>query len=138
MELEQQLEMITTTIKGHLGDQLDFIVLFGSHSTGDTHPLSDMDIGVRVSNPKKELDEIFGELLSLFDYVDKKRIPKIDVSLLNLPSVSLSLLFRIVRDGRILYERDKEVWPCFVEYVLSRYPDWHYYIENYLKQSLGG
>ncbi len=135
MELEQQLEMIITTIKGHLGDQLDFIVLFGSLSTGYFNPLSDIDIGVSVSNPRKELPEISGELLSLFDFDDKTSSPRIDITLLNL--ASLSLRFRVVQGGQILYAKDEEVWPFFVEYVLNRYPDWHYYIENYLKQSLG-
>jgi len=135
MKIDEQLEMIVTKIRNHLGEQLDFIVLFGSHSMGATHPLSDIDIGVRVSKPQSEIHEIFGELLSLFDYVDKTDHPKVDVSLLN--TASLSLLFRVIRDGKLLFQKDEEVWPCFVEYVLSRYPDWHYYMENYLKQSLG-
>ncbi|MHA1930203.1 MAG: type VII toxin-antitoxin system MntA family adenylyltransferase antitoxin [Candidatus Thorarchaeota archaeon] len=135
MKVDEQLEMIVDKINNHLGEQIDFIVLFGSLSTGYFNPLSDIDIGVSVSNPRKELPEIFGELLSLFDFVDKTSSQRIDITLLNL--ASLSLRFRVVQGGQILYAKDEEVWPCFVEYVLSRYPDWHYYMENYLKQSLG-
>jgi len=129
------MDEIVTKIRKHLGEQVDFIVLFGSRSTDTIHPLSDIDIGVKVSNPQGELHDIFGHLLSLFDYVDKRKSPKIDATLLNL--ADLTLLYRVVRDGKLLYKKDEDVWPCFVEYVLSRYPDWKYYIENYLKQSLG-
>ena len=129
------MEEIISKIRNHLGEQLDFIVLFGSKATGHSHPLSDIDIGVRVSNPTKGLHDTFADLLSLFDYVNPTSSPKIDVTLLNL--ASLTLLYRVVRDGEVLFTKDGEVWPCFVEYVLGRYPDWEYYIENFLNQSLG-
>ncbi|MDF1538804.1 MAG: nucleotidyltransferase domain-containing protein [Candidatus Thorarchaeota archaeon] len=135
MNINEQMEEIVTKIRNHLGEQLDFIVLFGSEATGHSHPLSDIDIGVRVSNPTKGLHDTFANLLSLFDYTDSSSFPRIDVTLLNL--ASLTLLYRVVRDGKILYAKDDEVWSCFVEYVLGRYPDWEYYIENYLRQSLG-
>jgi predicted nucleotidyltransferase len=132
---DELLDDVVKQIRNELNEQVDFIVLFGSMSTGTTHPQSDIDIGVHVSNPKKELQTIFGDLLSLFDFVDKKNTRKIDVTLLNL--ADLTLLYRVVRDGRLLYTKNDEVWPCFVEFVLVRYPDWEYYIQNYLKQSLG-
>ncbi|MHA1665803.1 MAG: type VII toxin-antitoxin system MntA family adenylyltransferase antitoxin [Candidatus Thorarchaeota archaeon] len=135
MKFNEEITNAVTRIKALLGDDLDFIVLFGSASTGYEHPLSDIDIGVQVSNPKNELQQTFGDLLSLFDTIDKEESPKIDVTLLNL--ADLTLLYRVVRDGKILYSKNDEVWPCFVEYVLRRYPDWEYYIESYLKQSVG-
>lgn len=135
MKFEEEFNDVVTRIKTLLGADLDFIVLFGSASTGLAHPLSDIDIGVQVSNPKKELQKIFGDLLALFDFIDTENSPKIDITLLNL--ADLTLLYRVIRDGKLLHTKDEEVWPCFVEYVLSRYPDWKYYIENYLKQSLG-
>lgn len=129
------MDEIVSKIRRHLGDQIDFIVLFGSASTGETHPLSDIDIGVKVSLKEEEYNFIFTELLSLFD---SSKDPHIDVTLLNI--ASLSLQFRVVRDGKILYVRQNEksdVWQTYVEYVLIRYPDWRFYIENYLKQSIG-
>ena len=135
MTKNEQMNEIVSKIRGHLGEQVDIIVLFGSMSTGETHPQSDIDIGVKVSNPQKELQLIFADLLSLFDFVDKENSPKIDVILLNL--ADFTLLYRVIRDGKLFYTRNDEVWPCFVEHVLVRYPDWEYYIQNYLKQSLG-
>ncbi|TFG11247.1 MAG: nucleotidyltransferase domain-containing protein [Promethearchaeota archaeon] len=135
MNQDELLDDIVTQIRNELDEQVDFIVLFGSMSTGNTHPQSDIDIGVQVSNPKKELQTIFGDLLSLFDFVDKNNSPKIDVTLLNL--ADLTLQYRVVRDGKLLYTKNDKVWPFFQEYVLVRYPDWEYYIQNYLKQSLG-
>jgi len=132
MKLDEELESIVTRIKTLLNDDIDFIVLFGSAATGLTQPLSDLDIGVKVSVEKAKCNEIFSNLLSLFDL---SRKPRVDITLLN--QASLSLLFRVVRDGKILFARNDDVWQAFVEYVLIRYPDWNYYIENYLKQSIG-
>ena len=135
MKINEEFTDAVTRIKALLGDDLDFIVLFGSKSTGDNHPLSDIDIGVQVSMPTNELQGTFGDLLTLFDFIDKEKSSKVDVTLLNL--ADLTLLFRVVRDGKLLFSKNEEVWPCFVEYVLRRYPDWEYYIETYLKQSVG-
>ena len=91
MNTSNQMNEIVIKIREHLGEQVDFIVLFGSMSTGETHPQSDIDIGVKVSNPQKELQLIFGDLLSLFDFVDKRNSPKIDVTLLNLHPFHIDL-----------------------------------------------
>jgi predicted nucleotidyltransferase len=120
MKLDEELESIVTRIKTLLNDDIDFIVLFGSAATGHTQPLSDLDIGVKVSVEEAKCNEIFSNLLSLFDL---SRNPRVDITLLN--------------DGKMLFARNDDVWQVFVEYVLIRYPDWNYYIENYLKQSIG-
>jgi predicted nucleotidyltransferase len=132
MNLDKKLKRIVTGIKNILGDDLEFIVLFGSAATGNTHPQSDIDIGFKVSSSEDLYLTIFGEVLSLFD---SSKEPHIDVTLLNM--ASLSLQFGVVRDGKILYSRDVDVWQTYVEYVLTRYPDWNLYIDNYLKQSIG-
>ena len=132
MGLDSELESIVTRIKTLLNDDIDFIVLFGSAANGHAHSLSDLDIGVKVSVEEAKCNEIFSNLLSLFDL---SRNPRVDITLLN--QASLSLLFRVVRDGKVLFARNDDVWQTFVEYVLIRYPDWNYYIENYLKQSIG-
>ncbi len=132
MKSDEEFTSVVTRIKTLLGDDVDFIVLFGSVATKHTHKLSDVDIGVKVSLNEDQYAHIFSELLSLFD---STKNPHIDVTLLNM--ASLSLQFRVVRDGKILYLRDEDDWQKYVEYVLTRYPDWNIYIDNYLKQSLG-
>ena len=132
MKSDEEFTSVVTRIKTLLGDDVDFIVLFGSVATKHTHKLSDVDIGVKVSLNEDQYTHIFSELLSLFDCTKN---PHIDVTLLNM--ASLSLQFRVVRDGKILYLRDEDGWQKYVEYVLTRYPDWNIYIDNYLKQSLG-
>lgn len=132
MGLDSELESIVTRIKTLLNDDIDFIVLFGSAANRHAHSLSDLDIGVKVSVEEAKCNEIFSNLLSLFDL---SRNPRVDITLLN--QASLSLLFRVVRDGKVLFARNDDIWQAFVEYVLIRYPDWNYYIENYLKQSIG-
>lgn len=131
MSPDNHIETVVIQIQDLLQDNLDFIVIFGSFVTGNSHPRSDLDIGVWVSLPEEKHSEVFGNLLCLFD---SSSTPRVDVTLLNM--ASLSLLFRVARDGKIVYARNDKVWPNFVEYVLSRYPDWNYYIEDYLNQSL--
>jgi predicted nucleotidyltransferase len=126
------VESVVARIEDLLNDDLELIVMFGSMATDSTHALSDLDIGVRVTAPEEKHMEIQGNLLSLFDSTTS---PRVDVTLLNL--ASMSLLFRVVRDGKVLFARDSNAWPSFVEFVLIRYPDWNYYIEDYLRQSVG-
>jgi len=131
LELKKRLESTVTFVLGLLGDQVDFIILFGSAATGHTHAMSDLDIGVFVSSPEERWAHIFNDLLGLFD---SEAGQKTDVTLLN--SAPLSLRFRVVRDGELLYVKDEERWLRFVETVLNLYPDWKIYIENYLNESL--
>jgi predicted nucleotidyltransferase len=131
LELKKRLESIVTLVLDLLGDQVDFIVLFGSAATGHTHAMSDLDIGVSVSSPEARWATIFDDLLGLFDSEARR---KTDLTLLN--SAPLSLRFRVVRDGKLLYVKDEELWLRFVETVLTLYPDWKIYIENYLNESL--
>lgn len=131
LELKKRLESIVTLVLGLLGDQVDFIILFGSAATGHTHAMSDLDIGVFVHSPEERWAPIFKDLLGLFD---SEAGQKTDITLLN--SAPLSLCFRVVRDGKLLYVKDEECWLRFVETVLTLYPDWKTYIENYLNESL--
>ncbi|MHA1881876.1 MAG: type VII toxin-antitoxin system MntA family adenylyltransferase antitoxin [Candidatus Thorarchaeota archaeon] len=130
--LRDHTQEIVTRILKHLGDQIELIALFGSAATGTTHPLSDIDIGVLVDAPPENWTTMRMELLSLFDMTER---PHIDVILLN--GTSLTLQFRVIRDGRPLYQKQPRRWEKYVEYVLQRYPDWAIYIRNYFREAVG-
>ena len=130
--VKELTEKITKRIIDTLGDRVDLIVLFGSVARGESQPLSDIDIGVRTSAPHEQWSEIQLDLLGLFDM---SKDPAIDVVLLN--EASLTLQFRVIRDGRVLFERRPSLWEEYVELVLQRYPDWAAYIDRYLRESVG-
>ncbi|MHA2034054.1 MAG: type VII toxin-antitoxin system MntA family adenylyltransferase antitoxin [Candidatus Thorarchaeota archaeon] len=130
--VKELTEKITKRIIDTLGDRVDLIVLFGSVARGESQSLSDIDIGVRTSAPHEQWSEIQLDLLGLFDM---SKDPAIDVVLLN--EASLTLQFRVIRDGRVLFERRPGLWEEYVELVLQRYPDWAAYIDRYLRESVG-
>ncbi|MHA2016213.1 MAG: type VII toxin-antitoxin system MntA family adenylyltransferase antitoxin [Candidatus Thorarchaeota archaeon] len=130
--VKELTEKITKRIIDTLGDRVDLIVLFGSVARGESQPLSDIDIGVRTGAPHEQWSEIQLDLLGLFDM---SKDPAIDVVLLN--ETSLTLEFRAIRDGRVLFERRPGLWEEYVEFVLQRYPDWATYIDRYLRESVG-
>ncbi|MDO8123881.1 MAG: nucleotidyltransferase domain-containing protein [Candidatus Hermodarchaeota archaeon] len=130
--MEKVLQKIVRRIQACVGNRLEFIVLFGSRARGKTLPLSDIDLGVKASVSETEYGKLQLELAELFTFDSP---PRIDIVLLD--AAPLTLKYRVVRDGRILYQRTPEVWPTFVEEVLSRYPDWKIYLDHYLAEAVG-
>jgi len=126
------LREIVERIRACIGSRLEFIVLFGSAARGEIHPLSDIDVGVKSSAPEGERGDLLLSLAGLYDFDSR---PRVDIVLLD--TASLTLKYRVVRDGRLLFQRDGEAWPRFVEQVLSRYPDWKTYLDRYLAESVG-
>ncbi len=130
--LENHSQEVVARILRSLGDRVELIVLFGSASTGKTHPLSDIDVGVRVDAPTEDWSTLRMNLLSLFDMTKN---PHIDVTLLN--GASLTLQFHVIRDGQLLYQKRSHLWEDYVEYVLQRYPDWAIYMQRYFHEAVG-
>jgi predicted nucleotidyltransferase len=130
--MDKTLRKIVCKIQACIGNQLDFIVLFGSRAHGTFLPISDIDLGVKVSVAETGYGRLQLELAGLFAF---DALPRIDIVLVD--AASLTLKYRVVRDGRLLYQRTPEVWPTFVEEVLTRYPDWKIYLDHYLTEAIG-
>jgi predicted nucleotidyltransferase len=80
---------------------LSFVVLFGSQATGRTHPKSDVDLGVISSN---EFDRI--KLMSDMDKV----FGRDDVQAVDLSKASPTLMRAVVKDGKLLYEKERTIY----------------------------
>lgn len=132
MAIEARIKEMTKRIQEIVGEDLEFVVLFGSYARGDNSPISDIDIGVKTSRNSEGNNSLQLKLAGLGDTMSK---PSFDIVLLD--NASLTLQYRVVRDGEILYQRDSVAWPAFVEYVISRYPDWIIFLEQHLTESLG-
>jgi len=74
---------------------LEFVVLFGSQATGRVHAKSDIDIAVM----SKKAFDIY-KVMSDFDPVFKRD----DVETVDLSMASPTLMYVVVRDGKLLYE----------------------------------
>jgi len=75
---------------------LDFVVLFGSRARGNTHAKSDIDIAV-ISRVKIDKTQISIELDNIFK--------REDTEVINLASVNPTLMYVVVKDGKLLYEK---------------------------------
>jgi len=93
-------------------------VLFGSQATGKTHPGSDVDLAVwpaAKAMPEQKLAWVT-ELTTLLNC---------DVSLVIVsPALDPVLGFEIVKNGRVLFERETELW------VNERSRLWHAYNDS--------
>lgn len=76
---------------------LDFVILFGSQATGKTHEKSDIDIGI-IGRGKIDRLAIGREMENIFD--------RTDLEIINLAEVSPTLMYAVLRDGKIMYEKE--------------------------------
>jgi len=88
------------------------IILFGSHATGNAGPLSDIDLCIVADRAATESQ--MNELLSVGSRI-------IEVSLFwDLP---LTIRFRVIRDGIILYCRSPELFHRITMDTIREYLD---------------
>lgn len=131
------------------------IYLFGSRAQGNTHPLSDVDIGVIFEKPEQYKNPASGENLSsrftrsknktmepysaLYDiftdvlpkeYLQKRfELKEHEVDIVFLQFAPLNLQFEATRNGKILYEEDIEKRLDYEEYVLKKNCDLKYFYD---------
>lgn len=107
---------------------LQTVYLFGSYGTGYQTPGSDVDFAVLCGREItiKEEAAILNKLSILLD-TDR-------VDLLTLNKAPLSLQFKIISEGRIVYERDYLTTCDYVERVISLYHDYAITLSNFYRE----
>lgn len=109
---------------------------FGSLSSGELNPLSDLDFGVLVSN-KLGQDERFDkhlELIGLFNKVFET--DEIDLILMN--DAPMRFSYNIIRSGKLLFCADSGTLTEFIEKTVKVYLDFRYFRDEYDKAFLKG
>ncbi|MFH1662189.1 MAG: nucleotidyltransferase domain-containing protein [Candidatus Falkowbacteria bacterium] len=107
--------------------KINTFYVFGSQSTGKTTKLSDYDFAVLLDDkvPEKEYGnyqiKIISELLRL---VNSNRI---DLIILNDKRNSLLLKYNVIKNGKILYEKNKNKRVNIEVNILRRWLDWQYF-----------
>jgi len=94
--------------------------LFGSRSRGDFTEDSDVDFAVLLSESFQDpydLVRLIGELAATFEVTDEK------INLIVLNDASLELSFKVVSEGKVVFERDREKRVEFEAHVLKSYMD---------------
>jgi|SRR3989344_587925 len=104
---------------------VDSIFLFGSSVNGNVREDSDIDIAVLVKKGTSRADElrIIGYGSDIFDISIFHRLP-------------LIIQFRVLKEGRVLFCRDKKTI-CDVKVdVFRRYLDFSYFINGFYRRVL--
>jgi len=131
------MKMLSPKTKRGLQDlEVEIVFLFGSTITATQTPLSDVDIGVVFRDFKKiksDIGKLYGEILSLF--LDEFKVKEEKLDLVFLQEAPLSLQYKAITEGEILYCQDPEFLANYKEYVLKYYFDFQP-VEKEFYQSL--
>ena len=113
------------------------IYLFGSYGQGHPHQLSDVDIGIVFEKPERYKEntlKVYNKLYDIFtdvlprDYLYRRfKLRKHEFDIVFLQFGPISLQFRAVRDGKVLYEKDEELRFRYQEKVMTRNADLDYF-----------
>ncbi|MBD3408223.1 MAG: hypothetical protein GF411_19025 [Candidatus Lokiarchaeota archaeon] len=129
---QKLLDEIVSAVLEEFPDQVELILLFGSHATGHAHGLSDIDIAVKLKD-KADYSQDILDLLSLCDWV---KGPKVDFTLINMANIGLQ--YRIATQGKLLYTSHERNLGNLLEYVFIRYPDWKIFHDEFRRMYLEG
>lgn len=90
---------------------LSLIALFGSQATGNIHSKSDIDIAVLGKSPF-DMNKLTIDLYNLFK--------REDVEVVDLGRASPTMMYVVVRDGKLLYENESGAflkWKLYAMWV---------------------
>jgi len=109
------------------------VYLFGSRGRDEEDTKSDYDFGILLNEGITPLEYVnikFSLLKELIRYLKEP----VDVIIINHRDVSLSLKFRIIKEGKVIYEKDGLIRSRFEENVLSLYLDRKYYYQRHITE----
>lgn len=123
------INIIKTELQGD--ERILFAYIYGSFVDPEMPFFRDIDVGIYVSNYKKEDWDKYE--ISLPIELEKALSYKypVDVKLLNNAEVIFS--YKVI-NGLLLFTRDEDLWANYVVYISKRYADfypfWLYYVKE--------
>jgi predicted nucleotidyltransferase len=124
----QDQNEIAEVIRRALQDKDDLVAvyLFGSVAAGRAHTLSDVDVAVLFRDGIAE-ESTFGRVLEIGTALESALSGLVDVVALN--QAGPALCFQVLRNGRLVIERDRDARSLFVMRALGRYYDARPYLD---------
>ena len=110
IDFELKEDAIATIAKRH---GLNFVALFGSQATGRVHEKSDIDIAFLG----KQMIDFDAKLKLIGDFEDA--LNREDIEVVDLASASPTLMYVVVRDGQLLYEKGEGNFMSWKFYALG-------------------
>lgn len=116
---------------------VDIVYLFGSQIDGTAGDLSDVDFAVVLKNPdilKQDFFSIYGSIFSILsellpeEYLKRRMDFHVhEFDLVFLQQANPRMKFRVVENGRVLFQSSSRVVADFREQALLRYFDFQYF-----------
>ena len=111
---------------------LKYLYLFGSQARGEIKPLSDFDFAVKFDGRTKNKFRAKLRLMNKLTDVVKKE----EVDVVNMEEADPILNFNIIKDGKILYCRNRSEQVMDKFRVMQTYFDRQYYYDRHFKQAI--
>ncbi len=94
--------------------------LFGSRARGDAGPDSDTDVAVLIDASLADLDRLRLRLRWMVEAAERLNVPDDQVDLILLPDAGAFVTHAVLRDGRLLVDRDPDARIDFQVRALHR------------------
>ena len=120
----------TEALGRYVASRNDVLVawLFGSHARGDAGPLSDVDVAVLLDEAVCR-DLFHAQLTIIGELTGVLGTDEIDVVVLN--ETPLVLTYRVLRDGVLVYCRDRQAMIDFTWRTATAHLDFKPFLERY-------
>lgn len=109
--------------------EVQFACVYGSHARGQANSLSDIDIAVLMDNTLDRKQYIDIRLKMIGDLSALLKNDEVDVVVLN--EVPLALRYRVIRDGAVIYCRQRDALIEFSARTISEYLDFKPIIDRH-------
>lgn len=114
--------------------EIKFAYLFGSEAKNRTTALSDVDIAVYLDETLDEYKRFDIRLALICDVCGLLKRGDIDLVVLN--DTPLSLSYRVVREGKVVYCKDERKRIRFEVKIMTMYFDRKHYYDRHTKLSI--
>lgn len=120
-----------TALERYFAEKSDVVLvyLYGSQARGQANPLSDVDIAVLLDG-RPDANRCFDSRLELIgDLVSLLHTDAVDVAILNQTPPALN--YRVLRDGKMLFCRDRDRMISFRVQAINEYLDFKPILERH-------
>ena len=131
--LQNMTRTVGEVLKLH-GDVL-FAWIYGSFARQE--PFRDIDIAIYLAQAAEPYD-IYKLQMQIAREVEQRVIPGIPVDVRILNGAPVEFQYEVIRDGRLAYERDRELRIEFESGVMSRYLDIRFMLDRVDRAFLAG
>jgi hypothetical protein len=120
-----------SALEAHFASQAEIVVayLYGSQARGQANPLSDVDFAVLLGGQPDSGQCLDARLKLVGDLEQLLHTNDVDVAILNQTPPALS--YRVLRDGQLLYCRDRDQMISFRVRAINEYLDFKPILERH-------